>query len=89
MRRKQDEADRAVVDCHDPDWQKELHSRLYSGADVDLVNFEYELHGESCELIAQAFGTEFQLHRVALTKAAHFRRKSEWTSPSEGDRGKH
>jgi hypothetical protein len=79
-------SERVVVDCREPEWRQELHSRLYAGSEVDLINFEYELHGQSCELIAQAFGPEFQLDRVPTAKAAHFRRRIDlFTRP--GQRG--
>ena len=68
---------RSVVDCRHPDWHRELHSQLYAGAEVDLMHFDYHLHGQSCELIAQAFDSEFQLDRVPSVKAAHFRKKPE------------
>ena len=71
--------DRALVDCTNAEWHKELHSHLYQGAEVDLINFDYELHGESCELIAQAFTMEFQMDRIPEAKSAHFRRKlADW-----------
>lgn len=60
------------------DWRQKLQ-----GAEVDLIIFEYELHGQSCELIAEAFDAEFQLDRVSGIKAAHFRKKE----PGNGDPG--
>jgi hypothetical protein len=80
-------AERAVVDCRHADWRQDLHSHLYAGSEVDLINFDYELHRESCELIGQAFDREFKLDSVPGTKAAHFRKKldwSKWTKPAEG-----
>jgi hypothetical protein len=51
---------------------------LYAGAEVDLINFENGLHGSSCELIAQAFDSEFQLARVPGAQVVYFRKKADW-----------
>ena len=72
----------AVVNCQDSDWSQLLHSQLYSGHGVDLINFDYDLHGESCELIAQAFLMEFTLDRDPQEKTAHFLRKPDPNLPA-------
>src|SRR5689334_12901907 len=56
-------AKRPVIDCAHPDWKEALHSHLYHGLEADLINFEYTLHGQSCELLSQAFTMEFHLDR--------------------------
>ena len=69
---------RPVIDCAHTDWKEALHSHLYNGIEADLINFQYTLHGEACELLAQAFAMEFQLDRDPSTNAAHFRKRHEW-----------
>jgi len=76
--KKEPQRERGIVNCQEINWQQLLHSHLFKGREVDLINFEYETHGHSCELIAQAFAMQFQLDRVPAAKAAHFRRRPEW-----------
>ncbi|HTL56833.1 MAG TPA: hypothetical protein VL361_14225 [Candidatus Limnocylindrales bacterium] len=84
---------RPVVDCAHPDWKEAVHSHLYNGIEVDLINFEYSLHGESCELLAQSSTMEFKLDRDPDARAAHFRKKEDWrdstTQRPTGEGSKH
>jgi len=66
---------RPIVNCADEEWTKAVHSHLYQGLEVDLINFDFELHGQSCELMAEAFAFEFFLGRIPQERAAHFRKK--------------
>ena len=73
---------RVTVDCNESEWAKQVHSRLYAGCEVDLVNFEYDLHGDQCEWLARVFQAEkvfeveFLPDRDPAARAAHFRLKS-------------
>ena len=62
-----------IIDCNHPDWNSSLHSLLFNGVEVDLVNFDFAEHGNSCELLAQASAMEFALDRDPAKKAARFR----------------
>ena len=68
---------RPVINCRHLSWEDELQTLLFSGIAVDLVNFNYDLHGESCELLAQGFSMEFNLSRDPTCKTAYFRKKTE------------
>ena len=67
---------RPLINCQREDWIKALHSCLYKGIEVDLLNFDCAKHGEDCDLIAEAFAMEFRLNRDLQSRAAHFRRKA-------------
>ncbi len=66
---------RAVVDCSQPEWARAAHTNLFDGVELDLVNFDYEQHGRSCELMAQAFSMDFTLDRDPTSNTAHFRNR--------------
>jgi len=69
---------RPVINCRHSSWEEELQRLLFSGIAVDLVNFDYDLHGESCELLALGFSMEFNLSRDPKCKTARFRKRTEW-----------
>ena len=65
-----------VINCWRLDWRKELQALLFNGIAVDLVNFDYELHAKSCELLALASRIEFSLSRDPESRTAHFRKRT-------------
>ena len=68
---------RAIVDCVDLEWRLAVHENLLKNIEVDLINFDFDLHTKSCEIIAQAFNLEFTPDRDLGRKAAYFRKKDE------------
>jgi hypothetical protein len=69
--------ERGSVDCLGQDWHREALALLASGAEVDLLNFQFEIHDRIARLLARNFPTEFELvlDRDPGVKAAYFRRK--------------
>jgi hypothetical protein len=74
----QSDSNRPAINCNYSDWREALHSHLFNGIEVDLLDFDYARHGESCELLAQAFVLDFSLGRDPKGGTAHFRKKVEW-----------
>jgi len=66
---------RAIVDCKDLEWRLAAHENLLNKIEVDLVNFEFDLHAKSCAIMAQAFNFEFTPDRDLQRKAAYLRKK--------------
>jgi hypothetical protein len=66
-----------VINCEQLRWTDELQSLLTHGIAVDLANFDYKLHGRSCELLALASRMEFSLSRDPKSRMAHFRKNTE------------
>ena len=66
---------RPTVNGDHEDWSAILHSFLYNGIEVDLINFDFDKHAQPCALIAEAFAIEFRLDRDLQSRVAHFRRK--------------
>lgn len=68
--------DRATVSCRNPDWRDVVYDNLYQRIEVDLIDFNYQSHGNSCELMARVLGFDFSLSRDANSNTAYFRRKT-------------
>ena len=68
---------RPVINCGHLSWEDELRALLFGGIAVDLVNFDYDSHGESCELLARGSSMEFNLARDPKCRTAHFRKRTE------------
>ena len=73
MSPQDDNRDRIVISCLDPDWMERVRSGLREGREVGLTNFRYISDGAFCEMAAAA-------HAMALTvdfqkRSAEFRKK--------------
>ncbi len=80
--RVQTVSNRPVINCHDAGWNLMLYSTLDNGLEIDLVDFDKRVHGQSCELLARAFALNFSLNGDSQAKTAYFRRNTDWT-PSD------
>ena len=47
---------------------------MRQGDEADLINFDFNLHGEVCVQLANKYGAEFRLSREAGKKEATVRR---------------
>ena len=81
----QSASNRAVINCEHLGWREELHSLLFNGIEVGLINFDYALHGESCQLLAEAFVAEFSLDRVPETRLLISAKSPGWHPPRVHD----
>jgi hypothetical protein len=72
-------ANRPKINCQDAEWSFVLYSTLQNGIEVDLINFDNALHGDSCKSLARAFDLSFSMNGDSQAKIAHFRKNADWT----------
>jgi hypothetical protein len=64
---------RPIIDCSQNRWEALLDGHVRQGREADLVNFDYNLHGQFCEFLADKYHLEFRLSRDPALKEAHLR----------------
>lgn len=65
--------DRPIINCSQIGWEVLLDGHVRRGREADLTNFDYDLHGQFCEYLADKYHLEFRLSRDPALKEAHLR----------------
>jgi hypothetical protein len=61
------------INCIAPDWRNVLKTNLQEGLEVELINFDYTLNGQFCEMLAMAHRMRLELD--VKNKAGFFKKE--------------
>ena len=65
---------RRTLSCLHPNWEDDVLYLLSTDHEIDLIDFDYDKHGTTCESLARQYPVELRMDRNPSVRVIYFRR---------------